>query len=76
MSVLIRFKKRGSKGKTIYKIVVTEKRSKRDGKTIAEIGYYNPLVKPPEVKFDHQVLTKWLEKGAKLSEGLKRIIKV
>lgn len=76
MSVIIRLKKRGSNKKAIYKIVVTEKRSKRNGKTIAEIGYYNPLVKPPEVKFERQVLTKWLDKGAKLSEGLKKIIKI
>lgn len=74
MSLTIRLKKIGSRNRKIYKIVVAEKRSKRNGKSIAEIGYYNPQVDPPVVKVDKSLLEKKIEEGASLSEGVRKIL--
>jgi len=75
MSVVIRLKKLGARGRSTYRIVVIEKRSKRDGKNIEEIGYYNPLVKPPEIKIENNRLEYWLKNGAKTSSGVNKILK-
>lgn len=75
MSVIIRLKKMGARNRSTYRIAVVEKRSKRDGKNIEEIGYYNPLVKPPEVKIENNRLDYWLKNGAKISSGVSKVLK-
>jgi len=74
MSLVVKLKQRGAKKSHTYKIVVAESRSKRDGKSVAEIGYYNPLVKPPIIFVDKKNLSYWQEKGAKLSQGVAKIL--
>lgn len=74
MSLVIRLKKTGRKNQQCYKIVVNEKRSKRDGKSLKEIGHFNPNRNPPVLKVNKQELEKWIKVGAKLSPGLKKII--
>ena len=54
--VKIRLKRMGMKKKPFYRIVITDSRSPRDGAFIEEIGYYNPLVNPAEVKIDGEEL--------------------
>lgn len=75
MSLVIRLKSKGRKGKHIFGVVVMEKRSKRDGKSIQEIGFYNPTIHPPQLNIDQKVLKMWLNRGAKLSEGVAKILK-
>lgn len=75
MSVKIRLSRTGSKNRPSYRIVVTPTRSKRDGKTIEIIGYYNPLVHPPQVKIEQKRLQHWLSCGAQMSEAVRRILK-
>jgi SSU ribosomal protein S16P len=53
---------------------VTDKRRKRQGKYIEAIGFYNPLKEPAEIKIDHQKLKFWQERGANLSDGLKKLL--
>ena len=50
MSVKIRMRRMGSKRKPFYRIVVADSRMPRDGRFIEEVGYYNPLTNPDEVK--------------------------
>ncbi|WP_294351827.1 30S ribosomal protein S16, partial [uncultured Clostridium sp.] len=56
-----------------YRIVVADSRSPRDGRFIEEIGYYNPVVKPVEVKVNEEKATEWLKKGAQPTDVVKRL---
>jgi small subunit ribosomal protein S16 len=75
MAIAIRLFRLGKKDKPFYRIVVADKRNKRQGKYIEEIGYYNPLKEPAEVKINKERLDYWLNRGAILSEGLQKLRK-
>jgi small subunit ribosomal protein S16 len=75
MAVSIRLFRLGKKDKPFYRIVVADKRNKRQGKYIEEIGYYNPLKEPAEVKINKERLDYWLSRGAIISEGLQKLRK-
>ena len=75
MAVAIRLFRLGKKDKPFYRIVVAYKRNKRQGKYIEEIGYYNPLKEPAEMKVNKERLDYWLSRGAILSEGLQKLRK-
>jgi small subunit ribosomal protein S16 len=75
MAVAIRLLRLGKKDKPFYRIVVADKRNKRQGKYIEEIGYYNPLKEPAEVKINKERLDYWLSRGAIFSEGLQKLRK-
>ena len=65
----------GAKGKPFYRLVVKEKRSKRDGKYLENVGTYNPMVQPAEVKLDHERIQYWIGVGAQPTETVKSLIK-
>ena len=73
MAVKIRLRRMGSKKAPFYRVVVADSRSPRDGRFIEEIGYYNPTVKPVEVKFNEEKATEWLKKGAQPTDVVKRL---
>ncbi len=75
MSVKIRLKRMGSKKKPFYRIVVADSRSPRDGRFIEEIGYYNPISEPKEVKINDESAIKWLNNGAKPSDTVSMLFK-
>ena len=75
MAVKIRLKRIGSKKVPFYRVVVADERSPRDGKFIEEIGYYNPLTDPIEVKIDAEKATKWLSNGAQPTETVRTLLK-
>lgn len=75
MSVKIRLSRVGSKNKPSYRVVVTPTRSKRDGKVIEIIGFYNPLPRPPQVKVNQERLKYWLSCGAQVTSAVKKILK-
>ena len=54
MAVKIRLRRMGAKKAPFYRIVVADSRSPRDGRCIEELGYYNPLSNPAEVKVDNE----------------------
>ncbi len=70
--VKIRLKRLGRKKRPFYRIVVTDIRNRRDGKPLAELGYYNPLTK--ELKLDKSTALDWVSKGAQPSDTVKRLI--
>lgn len=74
MAVKIRLKRMGSKRKPFYRIVVADSRSPRDGRFIEEIGYYNPIVEPVQVKIDEESVLKWLSNGAQPSDTVRNIL--
>ena len=73
MAVKIRLRRMGAKKAPFYRIVVADSRSPRDGRFIEEIGYYNPIVKPVEVKINEEKATEWLNKGAQPTDVVKRL---
>ena len=74
MAVKIRLKRMGAKKAPFYRIVVADSRSPRDGKFIEEIGYYNPLTNPVEVKVNEEKVNEWLSNGAQPTETVKRLL--
>ena len=64
----IRLKRTGRRGQPHYRIVVMESSKPRDGKTIEEIGYYNPRLKPTVFDVDKERAEYWLSKGAQPSD--------
>ncbi|MDD2217830.1 MAG: 30S ribosomal protein S16 [Eubacteriales bacterium] len=73
--VKIRLKRMGAHKKPFYRVVVADARSPRDGKFIEEIGYYNPMVEPKEIKIDEEKAKKWLDTGAQPTETVKTLFK-
>ena len=74
MSVKIRLKRMGSKRRPFYRIVVADSRAPRDGRFIEEIGTYNTLVSPAEIKLDNELALKWLHNGAQPSDTVRNIL--
>ncbi len=75
MAVKIRLKRMGAKKNPFYRVVVADSRSPRDGRFIEEIGYYNPMTNPAEVKIDAEKANKWIADGAQPTETVKALLK-
>lgn len=75
MAVRIRLRRMGAKKRPFYRIVVADSRSPRDGRVIEEIGYYNPITEPVDIKVDADKAKKWLATGAQPSDTVKSILK-
>ncbi|MDD7383788.1 MAG: 30S ribosomal protein S16 [Peptoniphilaceae bacterium] len=75
MAVKIRLKRMGAKKNPFYRIVVADARSPRDGRFIEEIGYYNPLTEPKEVKVNQERALQWIANGAKPTDTVDRLFK-
>ena len=75
MAVKIRLRRMGAKKNPFYRIVVADSRYPRDGRFIEEIGYYDPLKEPVEVKVDAEKAKKWLSNGAQPTDTVKRLFK-
>ena len=58
-----------------YRVIVADSRSPRDGRFIEEIGYYNPLTEPAEIKIDAEKAKKWIANGAQPTETVKSLLK-
>jgi len=64
----------GKKRQPSYRVVVKEARSPRAGKYIEQVGYYNPLSEPADVRFDEERVKYWLGVGAQPTETVKRLL--
>ena len=73
--VKIRLKRMGANKKPFYRVVVADSRAPRDGKFIEEIGYYNPMTDPADIKIDEEKAQKWLGTGAQPTETVSKIFK-
>lgn len=73
--VKIRLKRMGANKKPFYRIVVADARSPRDGKFIEEIGFYNPITVPKQVRIDDEKALKWLSVGAQPTDTVKTLFK-
>ena len=75
MAVKIRLKRIGAKKAPFYRVIVADERSPRNGKFIDEIGYYNPLTTPADIKIDADKANKWLSNGAQPTETVRSLLK-
>ena len=71
MAVKLRLKRMGSKKRPFYRVVAADSRSPRDGRFIEEVGYYNPIVEPAEVKINEEIALKWLKNGAEPTDTVR-----
>ena len=76
LAAKIRLTRVGSKKNPIYRVVVADSRSPRDGRFIEIIGRYNPQTDPSTIELDEAKVKEWLAKGARPSEPVARLIKV
>ena len=73
--VKIRLRRMGAKKAPFYRVIVADARSPRDGRFIEEIGYYNPMTNPAEVKIDAEKAATWIKNGAQPTETVKALLK-
>jgi small subunit ribosomal protein S16 len=73
--LVIRFKPTGRVNRKSYRISVNEKRSKLIGRSVDDIGYYNPSENPVKFKLDREKFDKWVSQGARVSKGLSEVLK-
>ncbi len=74
--VKIRLARVGSKKNPIYRVVVADSRSPRDGRNIETIGRYNPQLQPSLVEVDLDRAKHWIDSGAQPSSAVKKLIKI
>ena len=75
MAVKIRLRRMGAKKAPFYRIVVADSRFPRDGRFIEEIGTYNPITEPSEVKIDAEKAAQWIKNGAQPTDTVKSLFK-
>jgi small subunit ribosomal protein S16 len=75
MATRIRLTRVGSKKNPIYRVVVADARSPRDGRFIEIVGRYNPQTDPSTISLDADRIQEWIGKGAQPSDAVKRLMK-
>lgn len=73
--VKIRLRRMGAKKTPFYRIVVADSRFPRDGRFIEEIGTYNPLTNPSEIKVEGERALEWIKSGAQPTDTVKALLK-
>src|SRR5215203_3410430 len=75
MAVRVRLTRVGSKKNPIWRVVVADQRSPRDGRFIETIGHYNPQTEPSTIRIDEERLQHWLARGAQPSGSVKQLVR-
>lgn len=75
MAVKIRLRRIGAKKNPFYRVIIADERSPRNGRFIEEIGTYNPMTQPAEVKIDAEKAKAWLGNGAQPTETVRALLK-
>ena len=76
MSVRVRLTRVGSKKNPVWRVVVADQRSPRDGRVIEHVGRYNPQTEPSEVVLDQERLQHWIERGAQPTDTVKQLMRI
>jgi len=75
MAVKIRLRRLGAKKSPFYRIVVADSRFPRNGRFIEELGYYNPMTTPSDIKIDAEKAKKWISNGAQPTDTVRALFK-
>ena len=76
MAVRVRLTRVGSKKNPVWRVVVADQRSPRDGRVIEHVGRYNPQTDPSEVELNEERLRHWLERGAQPTDTVRRLMRI
>lgn len=74
MAVKIRLSRKGRKKNPFYRIVATDSKTKRDGRFLEILGYYDPMQEPAAIKVHQDKLQSWLDQGAQPSTTVKSLL--
>ena len=75
MPVRIRLTRRGTKKRPFYRIVAADSAAPRDGRFLEVLGRYDPLTDPVQITVDEDKVNKWIERGAKISETVRSLLR-
>jgi small subunit ribosomal protein S16 len=75
LAARIRLARVGSKKNPIYRVVVADSRSPRDGRFLEIVGRYNPQTSPSTIEIDEERVRDWISKGAQPTDSVKRLLK-
>jgi small subunit ribosomal protein S16 len=75
MAVSIRLTRGGAAKKPFYRVIVTDSRSKRDGRFIEIVGHFDPKFRPESISLNMERIKNWVDKGGQLSPAVKKLIK-
>jgi len=71
----IRLTRKGAKKRPFYRIVVTERDAKRDGRFVEIVGFYDPIAEPAQIKIDRDRYDYWVSRGAKPTDTVRRCLR-
>lgn len=74
MAMKLRLTRMGCKKRPFYRIVAMDSKTRRDGRALEYLGYYNPMVDPAEIKVDGEKVRFWLARGAKPSDTVRALL--
>ena len=74
MAMKLRLTRMGCKKRPFYRIVAMDSKTRRDGRALEYLGYYNPMVDPAEIKVDSEKVRSWLAQGAKPSDTVRALL--
>lgn len=75
MAVKLKLTRMGSKKNPFYRVVAATDETRRDGRPLEFLGFYNPMTNPAEVKLDAEKVKKWLSLGAEPTDTVRSLIK-
>ena len=75
MALKLRLTRMGSKKKPFYRIVAVDSASRRDGRALDYVGYYNPMTEPADIKIDQEKVKAWMERGAQPTDTVRSLLK-
>ena len=71
----IRLRRMGAKKAPFYRVIVADSRAPRNGAFVEEIGYYNPLTDPADIKIDNERAQHWIKNGAQPTDTVRGLLK-
>ena len=75
MAVKLKLTRLGSKKHPFYRVVAATDETRRDGRPLEFLGYYNPMTNPATVEINHEKVQKWLDLGAEASDTVRNLLK-
>jgi len=76
VAVRLRLTRVGGRKDPVWRVVVADQRSKRDGRVIETVGHYNPQTNPSTIKIDEARVRDWLERGAQPTATVRKLLRI
>ncbi len=75
MAVRLRLTRIGGRKDPVWRVVVADQRSKRDGRNLEIVGHYNAQTNPSTIKVDEERVKEWLSRGAQPTDTVRKILR-